>query len=339
LGLRYWEVKPLVSGFKAVLDRRKTKKSGFMEDWPLIKYPDSPKAANWGIHFSCNKAGIDLADLEAGDGIPGLSFGPPMAAAATGHTQMFGSRRMRKLREAEISLGGDNFRFGVLQHRPFPAGSHIKGWKLTYQAGALWLCLTVEVQRQLAQAGELAAGLDIGWRRTKAGIRFATLYDPAKKSIRELTVDMQRSPKDCAARAPFRLDLGPTRWEKRNLLRLLPDWKPGDPLPNALETRGALQTRRDYQTNTAKTFLRKHLVERTPAWFEKAGRKGLLHLAEEFKDDLLSARFSQSGAMKTNRSEHSLLGISTASRIGSNMVMRRSRMTCAVICNSRILAA
>jgi hypothetical protein len=70
-------VKPLVSGFKAVLDRRKTKKSGFMEDWPLIKYPDSPKAANWGIHFSCNKAGIDLADLEAGDGIPGLSFGHP----------------------------------------------------------------------------------------------------------------------------------------------------------------------------------------------------------------------------------------------------------------------
>jgi hypothetical protein len=289
-GLRHWEVKPLVSGFKAVLDRRKKKKSGFMDDWPLIKYADSPKAENWGIHFSCNKAGIDSADLETGDGIPGLSFGPPFAATDTDHAQMVGSRTMRKLREAEIYIGADegerfSFQFGVLQHRPLPAGSHLKGWKLIYQGGALWLCLTVELQRPLAEAGELAAGLDVGWRRTETGIRFGTLYEPAKKTIRELTVDLQRSPNDHAARVPFRLDLGPTRWEKRNLSRLLPDWKPGDPLPSAFETRGALQTRRDYQKDATKALFRKHLGEKTPAWFDKAGRKGLRHLAEEFKDD------------------------------------------------------
>lgn len=291
-GLRHWEVKPILTGFKAVLNCRNTKKSGFMDDWPLIKYPDSPKSSNWGIHRSCNKAGIDSADLENGMGIPGLSFGPALDAVGTGHAAMVGSRKKRRLREAEIFMGGRKeerniFRFGVLQHRPLPLGSHLKGWKLIYQDEALWLCLTVELRRPIAKASPLTAGLDVGWRRTETGIRFGTLYEPAGSTFRELTVDLQRSPVDHQDRVPFRIHLGPTRWEKRNILRLLPDWVTGDPLPGAFDMKTALQVRRDRQKDAAKAQLRKHLGDSIPGWFDKAGRKGLLHLTEEFKDDIV----------------------------------------------------
>jgi hypothetical protein len=291
LHLRRFEIRPTLASFRATLDRRKTTKAPWSEGWPLIKYPDSPKAADWGLHYYFNKAGVGSELLEAGDGVPGLSFGPELSPAKTGHENLVGVATKRKLREAEISISGENrerwtFRFGVLEHRPLPKHSHLKEWKLLFQDGALWLCLVVELQQPLPEHSQLAAGFDIGWRRTEEGIRFGTLYEPATKTIRELIIDLQKSPKDPTKRVPFRIDLGPTRWEKRNITELLPKWKPGDGIPNALQIKDSLHARRDYLKDTAKILLRKHLEELTPAWLEKAGRNGLLHLKEEFKDDV-----------------------------------------------------
>ena len=290
LGLRHFEIRPTVGAFKAVLDRRKTTKAHWSEGWPLIKYPDSPKAANWGLHYHLNKAGVDSALLEREEGIPGLSFGPRLKPADTGHEKLTGVAAKRILREAQISISGDNderwtFHFGVLQHRPLPPNSHLKEWKLIFQGGALWLCLVVELQRPVPVPGPHPAGLDIGWRRTEEGIRFGTLYEPATKTIRELTVDLQKSPCDHKDRVPFRIDLGPSRWEMRNATELVPDWKPGQPIPSAFETRSVLQIRRDRIKETAKRQLREHLGERLPVWFDKAGRRGLLKLAQDFKNE------------------------------------------------------
>ena len=291
LGLLRYEIRPTVSGFKAVLDRRKTTKAAWSEGWPLIKYPDSPKAANWGVHYYFNTAGLDSAQIESPKGVPGLTLGPHLKPSDTGHELLTGlAATKRSLRAAEISISGPNheqctFRFGVLYHRPLPAGSHLKEWKLIYADGALWLCLTVELQHPVPVHSPLAAGLDVGWRRTEEGLRFGTLYEPATMSFRELSIDMQKSPKDYKDRMPFRIDIGPTRWEKRNILQLLPDWKPGNPIPSSFETRTAMQSRRDYYKDTAKILLRKHLGESMPAWIDKAGRRGLLKLVEEFKED------------------------------------------------------
>jgi hypothetical protein len=289
---RNYEVRPTVKAFKAVLDRRKTTKAPWSEGWPLIKYPDSPKADNWGLHYYFNKAGVGGMLLETPKGVPGLTLGRPLSPSNTGHAKMTGSGQhsARKLREAEISIPGSegerwNFRFAVLQHRALPAHSHIKEWKLIFSDGELWLCLVVELQRPVAAAGPVAAGLEIGWRRTEDGIRFGTIYEPQSHTFRELTIDFNRSPKDHSDRGPFRIDLGPTRWEKRNILTLRPDWKPGDPIPSYFETRTALNERRSYLKDTAKVLLRKHLGDKLPVWFDKAGKKGLIKLQEEFKDD------------------------------------------------------
>jgi Putative transposase DNA-binding domain len=293
LGLKRFEIRPTVGAFKAVLNRRKSTKVAWSEGWPRLKYPDSPNAANWGVHYYFNKAGVDSALLESGVGVPGLCFGPPAPAREIFRRNRARMRaETRTLREAVIAIpneGSDNskavFRFAVLQHRPFPPNSHLKEWKLIYQDGKLWLNLVVELQRPVPQSTEWTAGLEIGWRRTKEGIRMATLYEPVTKTVREVTLDLEQSPKGVEARVPFRIDLGPTRWEKRNVLRLFPDWKPGDGIPNAVETRTALAARRDYLKDTAKILLRKHLGERTPAWLVKAGSQGLQKVRQEFLDD------------------------------------------------------
>lgn len=294
LGLRRFEIRPTVGAFKAVLDRRKTTKAPWSEGWPLLKYPDSPKAANWGVHYYFNKAGVDSTLLESGSGVPALSFGLPLPPSETGHKEMTGKRvEYRRMREATISIPGDepektrhDFRFAVLQHRALPPNSHLKEWKLIYQDGKLWLCLVVELQRPVPKpAAVLSAGLEIGWRRTEEGIRFATLYEPATKTIREAMIDFQRSPKDHKDRTAFRIDLGPTRWEKHHITALHPKWKPGEAIPGIIETRMALAARCDYLKDTAKILLRKHLGERTPAWLEKAGSNGLHKVALEFMDD------------------------------------------------------
>jgi Putative transposase DNA-binding domain len=288
--LRQYEKQPTISTCKAVLDRRKTTKPPWSEGWPLIKYSDSPKARNWGLHYSLNKAGVDSALIETGKGVQGLSLGPPLNPSDTGHPLLNGVAANRKLREANISIPGENgerrrFCFGVLQHRPLPDNSHIKEWKLLFKEGKPWLCLVIELQRPVPVLGSLAAGLEIGWRRTEEGIRFGTLYEPTSKTFRELIIDLRKSPKDASNRTQFRIDLGPTRWEKRNVVLLFPDWKPEDPIPSSFETRAALNARRACYMDTAKIQLRKHLGKRLPEWFDKAGSKGLLKLAEEHLDD------------------------------------------------------
>ena len=342
LNLRRFEIRPTVAGFKAALDRRKKAKASWSEGWPLIKYNDHPKSSDWGLHYYFNKAGVKSSLLESTGGVPGLTLGPPLAHAETGqshfnelkesdsdrraarlglttfHTNnadLNSQRGGRTLREAEISIAGDNrerwnFRFALMQTRALPPDSHVKEWKLIYQKSKLWLCLVVELQRAVPVPGYLAAGLDIGWRRTEDGIRFGTLYEPATWTMRELTIGLQESPKDYKDKKPYRIDLGPTRWDKRNMallflkgkpgeeLRmtkasdsmrlvasLFPEWKPGTQIPNALEIKAALQNRRDYIKDHAKILLRKHLGDQAPAWLDRAGRKGLLNLKVDLKND------------------------------------------------------
>ncbi len=315
LNLRRFEIRPTVAAFKAALDRRKTTKAPWSEGWPLIKYNDSPRSNDWGLHYYFNKAGVKSSLLESVEGVPGLTFGAPLKPADTGHPNLNDSHGGKILREAEISVPGDNherwnFRFGVQQTRALPSESHIKEWKLIYQRNKLWLCLVVELQRSVPVAGYLAAGLDIGWRRTEEGIRFGTLYEPATWTTRELIIDLRTSPKDHKDRTPFRIDLGPTRWEKhsiellfvnrkpgeelrmskatdsiRLIASLFPEWKPGVQIPNALEIKAALQNRLDYIKDHAKILLRKHLGENAPVWLERAGRTGLLKLKEDLAND------------------------------------------------------
>jgi len=139
---------------------------------------------------------------------------------------MKGVAAERRLREARITVpGGErnvhwSYHFGVLQHRPLPEHSHIKQWELVHSDGDLWLCLTIERQRPLVvDAGDGSfAGLDIGWRRTKEGIRIGVLYEPTTKAYREIIVDLQKSPGNPRERVPnFRVDLGTTTWEKKKL--------------------------------------------------------------------------------------------------------------------------
>jgi len=291
LGLRWYESEQVIQAFKAVLKSRKSKHASFSDGWPAIKYPDRPHFDEWNLHYPMKESPIAVEDLDYGLGIPGLRFGPALPTSATGHPTQTGTARLRRLREANISIRGHDrqvclFRFGVLQHRFLPPESHLKAWRLVYKEKALWLCITVEVQRPVSKPPSAAAGLDIGWRRTDAGIRFGVLYEPMAKSFRDLIMDFQVSPKNQTERAPFRVDLGPTRWERRNISKLLPEWSIGDPVPGAFELRGAVQSRIESQMQKLKILLKQRLGDRFPAWGDKAGRKGLLKMAEEFKDDM-----------------------------------------------------
>jgi hypothetical protein len=291
LQLRRYESRPMIKAFQTALAQRRILKLSWTDGWPAIKYPDRPHAEDWGIYFYFNKAGVKSELLTTGIGVPGLTFGKPLAPAMTGQPNMTSpSRTARALREAEISIAGANkekcvFHFGVLQHRPLPANSHLKQWSLIYSGGALWLCLTVELQRALAVPGPLAAGLDIGWRRTESGIRFGTLYEPESKTIRELSIELQLPPANHEERKPFEINLGPSRWDRRNITRLLPNWQLEDAIPNTIEIRTALSVRRDGYKDAAKAQLRDCLGDRIPAWIDKAGSRGFLKLKEEFKDD------------------------------------------------------
>jgi transposase len=78
--------------------------------------------------------------------------------------------------------------------------------------------------------------------------------------------------------------MGPNRWDKRNITQLLPDWKPGDAIPNTVVVRRALGSRRSSYKDAAKVLLQKHLGDQLPVWFDKAGSRGLFKLKENFKD-------------------------------------------------------
>lgn len=291
LGLRRFELRPTIQSFKSTLKRRTAGHSAWSDGWPLIKYADSPQAADWGLYYYFNKAGVKSELLESGPGVPGLTFSGPRKPADTGHPLLKAPKRSsRALREAEISIPAENhgrwvYKFGVLQHRPLPPDSHLKQWSLIYSNGALWLCLMVERQQPMPAQGMCAAGLDIGWRRTEEGVRFGTLYEPESKTIRELVINLQKSPGDHKARTPFCIDMGPTRWDKRNITRLLPGWKEGDVIPNTIEVRRALWKRHSSYKDAAKSLLLQHLGDRLPVWFDKTGISGLRKLQQDFKDD------------------------------------------------------
>ncbi len=290
LGLLRHEIRPTLQSITSVLKTRKTRNMGWSEGWPLIKYPGSPRTNNWALTYYLNRAGLKAESLETAKGIPGLLFGPAKSAVETGHAEMIGAASQRALREAAICLPNRNkepweFRFGVLQHRPLPRGSHIKQWQLGETDGKLWLSLTVEVKRPFAAPGEAAAGLDIGWRRTDEGIRIGVLYEPLGGTYKEILLDFQMSPRDHSEREPFRLNLGPTRWERRNINRIIPDWKPGNTLPGTIELRSIFSSRRSTIKDEAKVLLRRHLGENVPAWFGNAGKRGILQLADEMQED------------------------------------------------------
>jgi hypothetical protein len=293
LKLRPFEKRRIATSFKAVLDQRKTLKTSWSEGWPLIQYSDSPRAGDWGIHYYFNKAGVESSLLETSKGVPGLTFAPPINKSELQQSGSCHSRR--KLREAEISLpngqGGQwTYRFGILQHRPLPENSHIKEWKLIYEDASewknsrLWLCLVLEVQNPIPQPSELCAGLDIGWRRTKEGLRFGTLYEPVSKTFHELTIDFGRSPHDDKNRVPFYIKMGPTRENKRQICTIQPSWKASDPYLNGLEIRNFLQMRRDHEKDAAKLQLRLCAGEYLPPWFDKAGRRGMLQLQASIRE-------------------------------------------------------
>ncbi len=292
LGLCWYESEQVIQAFNAVLKGRKSKHASFSDGWPAINYADRPHFDEWNLHYPMKTSPIAVEDLDYGPGIPGLRFGPALPTNATGHPTQIGTARLRRLREADISIRGGNrqvrvFRFGVLQHRSLPPGSHLKAWRLVYKEKALWLCLTVEVQRPVSIPSSPTAGLDIGWRRTEAGIRFGVLYEPNSKSFVNLTMNFQLPPRNQTDRVPFRMDLGPTRWERRNISTLLPGWSIGDdPVPGAFELRGAVQSRIESQMQKVRILLKQRLGGRFPAWGDKAGRKGLLKMADEFRDDM-----------------------------------------------------
>lgn len=290
LDLREFEKRSTLNAFRTTIRSRRARHVAWSEGWPRIKHLDGLEASEWVIEFRCNKAGLESSRLESGTGIPGLSFGPALPPGLTNHPNLKGVAASRALREAHVSISGDRkerwtFDFAVLQHYPLPANSHVKGWKLLYRNEKLWLCLIVEVQRSLPHPGILAAGLDIGWRRTEAGIRFGTLYEPAQKTIREMTIDLLKSPQDPKNRAEFRIDFGPNRWDKRNVSRLFPNWRPGDPLPSAFEGRMWLSARRSELLNDVKEQLRDCCGERLPAWINRAGWRGIVKLREELEDN------------------------------------------------------
>jgi hypothetical protein len=301
LELKWFEVRPELSSFKATLDRRRTVQASWSDGWPMLRFAQLGKDLDWGLHYYLRKAGVGTELLETGKGVPGLSLGAPLSHAETGHPHLCGAAAKRALREARISIPGEGkdrwiFRFAVLEHRPLPAHAHVKEWKLVFKGGELWLCLVVEMQQPLPEPSAQAAGLDIGWRRTAEGIRFGTLYEPLAGTVRLLEMDFGRSPRDPADRVPFRIDLGPSRWQKRNQKRLFPEpvaegesaaARPHDgaEVPGLLETGIQLQTRRDYEKDTVKILLRRYLGERTPPWLDRAGLSGLRRLREELKDD------------------------------------------------------
>lgn len=293
LNLRPYETRAVLGRFIAVLKNRKTRKEAWSDGWPMIRYGDDPRKEDWSLQYYFNKAGVKSEGLETDKGVPGLVFGKPRNPSETGHPSLSGRAAQYLLREATIHVpaGSRNvdwsYTFGILQHRPLPANSHIKQWELVYTEGKLWLCLTVEHQLPVAKPGELTAALDIGWRRVKDGlrmdgIRIGVLYEPVTKTFREIDVNLAKSPDDPTHRTPFEVALGPTRKEKRHITAFLPDWKPGDPTPGTFELRSILNSRRSYLKDTVKVNLSKALGDEVPGWFKKAGKHGILALREVF---------------------------------------------------------
>ncbi len=175
----------------------------------------------------------------------------------------------------------------MLQHRPLPLDSHLKEWKPIHKDGLLWLCLVVEVQRPLPPPIQAPASteLRLEWTPMEHGIRFGTMHESVTNTVCDLTIDLQESPKEPKERAPFRIDFGPTRWEKRNMDMLVPDWKPGEALLNVFAIRTSRETCRAGRRQATKDQLRTHLHGILPPEVQSAGFSGLQMFAKDNADD------------------------------------------------------
>ena len=190
--------------------------------------------------------------------------------------------RTRKLRPAIITIGDKkthsrfDLRFGVLQSRQLPEEGWLKEWKLIHKDGKFWLCLIVQVRQPKADFNQAAAGVDIGWRRTKTGIKIATVYDPTRKQSKEIHLDLDSAPTDTKVREPFVIRMGPNRdWRRHPILSTLE----GD---NVFDALSALQHKQDVAKDVLKIKIQEILGEDTPFWLKKAGRSGLKKLVELF---------------------------------------------------------
>jgi len=56
-------------------------------------------------------------------------------------------------------------------------------------------------------------------------------------------------------------------------------------VPNAFIMRSIISSRLSYYKDETKTQIRKVIGDSIPAWFDKAGKKGIFKMAEEFKDN------------------------------------------------------
>jgi hypothetical protein len=290
-GLKHWEKKSVITSFESTLKLRKTKMMKFGEGWPRLKERLPLQVSDWNISYNFGQGGVDSAELLTEKGVPGLNLGANLAPSATGHKKMLptSSAAKRMIRPATISIAGENkerwvYNFCVLEHRHLPEGSLVKEWKLTHQDGNLWLNLIIAyptAPQEKIEAQMNTAGLDIGWRRNNEGIKFGVLYEPVTQSFNELTVDLTKIAADPTKRTPFRIDFGPGKHLRRHTADYLPNWKPGDEIPNAIDLREILRSRMDKVKDEAKNKIQEVLGDETPVWIKKVGRRGMLKMKDE----------------------------------------------------------
>ena len=280
--LRNWEFLSQKKSFESALKRRRKLKMNFMDGWPNLKHPDQPGYDDWNISYYLSSADIKITDLNQ-QGISSLRLGDPVPPASSGHPLMEKRRALtRKLRPALITISDKetrtrfDLRFGVLQSRQFPEEGWLKEWKLIHKDGKFWLCLVVQVRHPKADFNQAAAGVDIGWRRTKTGIKIATVYDPTRKQSQEIHLDLDSAPTDTKVREQFVIRIGPNRaWRRHPLLSTLEG-------NNVFDALRALQQKQDAAKDVLKVKIQDILGEDTPVWLKKAGRSGLKKLAELF---------------------------------------------------------
>jgi hypothetical protein len=280
--LRNWEFVSQKKSFESALKRRRKLKMNFTEGWPNLKYPDQPGYDNWNISYYLNSADIKIADLN-NQGVSSLRLGAPVRPASSGHPLMEKRRAStRKLRPALITIADKktrsrfDLRFAVLQSRQFPEEGWLKEWKLVHKDGKLWLCLIVQVRQPKADSNPAAAGIDVGWRRTKTGIKIATAYDPTRKQSKEIHLDLASSPTDTKVREQFVIRMGPNRsWRRHPILNMLE----GD---NVFDALSALQHKQDTALEFLKLQIRDILGEDTPTGLKMSGRSGLKKMFELF---------------------------------------------------------
>lgn len=87
------------------------------------------------------------------------------------------------------------FVFVIMQHRPLPADSWVKGFKLVHRRdGSLWLCLSIEKPAPVKTAPSPSGALHLGWRKVEDSIQVATLYDTKTQRYSVVRVNLEKAP-------------------------------------------------------------------------------------------------------------------------------------------------